>query len=95
MFIRHILFIIASILLVWACAPKQALPPLLKPTEPPGAEVIDYTSLFQEAEALFADQLFEEALEKYGSYLENQPQGVHADMALKRTGDMSRSAGCL
>ena len=39
---RPFLLIIASTVLLWACAPKQPLPPLLKPTPPPEIETIDY-----------------------------------------------------
>jgi branched-chain amino acid transport system substrate-binding protein len=80
-------------ILLWACVPKQPLPPLLKPTEPPRVEIIDHENVFLEAEALFAKQLFEEALAEYGFYLENQPQGAHADSALKRVGDIHVQLG--
>ncbi len=91
--IRPFLIIIASAALLWACVPKQPLPPLLKPTQPFQAETIDYGNVFREAEALFAKQSFEDALAKYGSYLENQPQGAHADTALKRIGDIHLQLG--
>ena len=74
-------------LLLGACAPKQPLPPLLKPTQPPKAEIVDDGKVFREAEALFAQQLFEDALAKYASYLEKQPRGAYADTALQRIGD--------
>ncbi len=86
--IRHLLLIIASTVLVWACAPRQPLPPLLKPTEPPRVEIIDYGNVFLEAEALFAEERFEDALGKYGYYIQHRPDGVHADAALKRMGDI-------
>lgn len=86
--IRHLLLIIASTVLVWACAPRQPLPPLLKPTEPPRVEIIDYGNVFLEAEALFAEERFEDALGKYGYYIQHRPDGVHADAALKRVGDI-------
>ena len=86
--IKHFLLIVASTVPVWTCAPKQPLPPLLKPTVPPMLETIDYGNVFLEAEALFAEQSFEDALIKYGSYLQHQPDGVHADAALKRMGDI-------
>jgi len=86
--IRYFLLIIASTTLVWTCAPRQPLPPLLKPTEPPMVEIIDYGNVFLEAEALFAEQSFEDALIKYSSYIQHQPDGIHADAALKRMGDI-------
>ncbi|MFC1877414.1 penicillin-binding protein activator [Thermodesulfobacteriota bacterium] len=91
--IRHVLLIIASTALVWACAPKKPLPPLLEPTVPPMVETIDYGTMFLEAEALFAQQSFEDALIKYGFYIQYQPDGVHADTALKRMGDIHVQLG--
>ena len=85
---RPFLLIIASTVLLWACAPKQPLPPLLKPSLPPEMETIDYENMFLEAEALFAEQLFEDALAKYGFYIQHQPDGIHADTAFKRMGDI-------
>ena len=70
--IRHVLLIIASTALVWACAPKKPLPPLLEPTVPPMVETIDYGTMFLEAEALFAQQSFEDALIKYGFYIQQE-----------------------
>jgi branched-chain amino acid transport system substrate-binding protein len=85
---RPFLLIIASTVLLWACAPKQPLPPLLKPSLPPEMETIDYENMFLEAEALFAEQSFEDALAKYGFYIQHQPDGIHADTAFKRMGDI-------
>ena len=90
---RYILFIIVSAVLLWTCAPKQAQPPLLKPSLPPELETIDYENLFLEAEVSYAAQWFEEALLKYGSYLQNRPDGLHADKALKRIGDIHLQLG--
>ncbi len=91
--IRHVLLIIASTALVWACAPKKPLPPLLEPTVPPMVEIIDDENMFLEAEASFAAQSFEDALIKYGFYLQHQPDGVHADTARKRMGDIHVQLG--
>lgn len=85
---RPFLLIIASTVLLWACAPKQPLPPLLKPTPPPEIETIDYETMFTEAETLFTEQSFEDALVKYDFYIQQQPDGLHADTALKRMGDI-------
>ncbi len=86
--IRHVFLVVASVALLWACAPKQPLPPPLEPTAPPELETIDYESLFLEAETSFAEQWFENALLQYGSYVQHQPDGVHTDMAIKRMGDI-------
>ena len=64
------------------------MPPLLEPTAPPELEAIDYGNLFLEAQSLYAVQWFEEALLKYDFYIQRQPDGVHADTALKRMGDI-------
>jgi ABC-type branched-subunit amino acid transport system substrate-binding protein len=90
---KHLLLIVASTVLVWACAPRQPLPPVLKPIEPPKVETMDYGRVFLEAEALLAEESYDIALEKYGFYLENQPQGDHADTALKRIGDIYAQRG--
>ena len=66
---------------------------LLKPSLPPEVETIDYENMFLEAEALFAEQSFEDALAKYGFYIQHQPDGVHADTALKRMGDIHLQLG--
>jgi len=86
--IRHVFLVITSVVLLWACAAKQPLPPLPEPTAPPELEPIDYESLFLEAETSYADQWFEDALLQYDSYVQHQPDGVHADMAYKRMGDI-------
>jgi len=86
--IRYFLPIIISTVLVWACASKQPLPPPLKPSLPPEVETIDYENTFLEAEALFAEQSFEDALGKYDFYIQHQPDGVHADIALMRMGNI-------
>ncbi len=85
---KPFLLIIAATVLLWACAPKQALPPLLEPEPPPEVETIDYEAMFMEAESLFSEQSFEEALLKYDFYIQQQPDGLHADTALKRIGDI-------
>jgi branched-chain amino acid transport system substrate-binding protein len=88
-----LLLIILLNILFWACAPKQLLPPLPEPKPPPELKIIDYESDFLKAEALFSEQLFEDALETYGSYIENQSQGVNTDRALKRIGDIHFQMG--
>jgi ABC-type branched-subunit amino acid transport system substrate-binding protein len=90
---RPFLIIIASTVLLWACTPKQPLPPLLEPTRPPEVETVDYENMFLEAEALFAEQLLEDALAKYAFYIQHQPDGFHADTALKRMGDIHVQLG--
>ena len=87
------LLIIVSTVLLWACAPKQAMPPLLKPTPPPEMETIDYENMFLEAETLFEEQLVEDALVKYDFYVQHQPDGRHADTARKRMGDIHVQLG--
>ena len=90
---RPFLLIIASTVLLWACAPKQPLPPLDKPTPPPEVDTIDYETMFREAETLFAEQSFEDALVKYEFYIQQQPDGLHVDTALKRMGDIQVRLG--
>ena len=86
---RDIFLLIISVnMLLWACAPRQPLPPVLEPTPPPKTETIDYEGVFLEAETLFGKQLLEDALEKYRFYLQNLPQGENADTTLKRIGDI-------
>jgi ABC-type branched-subunit amino acid transport system substrate-binding protein len=80
--------IIASVVPLWACAPKHPLPPPLEPEAPPELETMDDENLFLEAEISYAAQWFEDALLKYGAYLQHQPDGVHADVAFKRMGDI-------
>ena len=67
-------------ILASACVPKKPLPPVLQPTAPPKAEFIDYNKVFLEAENLYKQVLFDDALLKYGFYLKNQPDGIHADL---------------
>lgn len=88
--IKHVFFIIisASVVLLWACAPKQPLPPPPEPEAPPELERIDDENVFREAEVSYSVQWFEDALLKYDAYVQHQPDGVHADMAFKRIGDI-------
>lgn len=90
---RPLLIVLASTVLLWACAPKQAPPPLLKPTPPPEIETIDYENMFLEAETLFEERSLEDALTKYDLYIQQQPDGPHADKALKRMGDIHVQLG--
>jgi len=83
-----ILFIALSLGLTWACVPKLPLPPLLEPTPPPEVETIDYYEVYLEAESLFAEQFFEEALERYNFYFANHPEGACADRVLSRIGEI-------
>ncbi|MBW2515096.1 MAG: penicillin-binding protein activator [Deltaproteobacteria bacterium] len=88
--IKHVFFtiVIASVVLLWACAPKQLLPPLPEPEAPPELETIDDENVFREAEVSYTVQWFADALLKYDDYIQRQPDGVHADRALKRMGDI-------
>jgi len=92
---RHaLLFIILLTALTWACAQRQPLPPVMEPTPPPiKLAPIDYQQVFREAEKLYNNQLFDEALEKYTHYVDNQPLGSFADTARKRIGDIHVQLG--
>jgi len=73
--------------LLWSCAPKLPLPPLLEPSPPPSKLApLDYQQVFMQAEELFALERLEQALTQYSIYVNNQSTGPYADKARYRMG---------
>ncbi len=86
---RIILSAVLMAALLWACAPRLPLPPVLEPTPPPGKLApIDYQQVFMQAEELFALERLEQALTQYSIYVNNQSTGPYADKARYRIGDI-------
>ena len=84
---RNILItFLALAILFWGCAQKQLPPVILTPTQPPEIELPDGDAIFSEAEDLYLDNAFDEALKKYAEYLEFYPEGPLADAALFKIG---------
>lgn len=79
---RKALLLFLTILLLPACA---ELTPLIQPS--PGVQSAD-ESLYQEAEAGYRRQAYNQALQKYSAYLERAPQGKHATEARLRQAEL-------
>ncbi|HID29713.1 MAG TPA: tetratricopeptide repeat protein, partial [Desulfobacterales bacterium] len=77
--------ILASLILVWmytpACVPTKA-------KVPPSPEVIQTLKRFEEAERLFQEQAYSEALAIYQDHLKRFPRGPLVDTALMKTGSV-------
>lgn len=82
------------VLVVFACAPKQPVPPTVpRPVPPPPAPVQPPVAvpeetgkeLFEEAERLYAEKRYLNALNNYNEYLYGFPAGPFAADALWRT----------
>ncbi len=75
--------------LLWSCAPRLPLPPVLAPSPPPSKLApIDYQQVFIQAEELFALERLEQALTQYSIYVNNRSTGPFADKARYRIGDI-------
>ena len=86
---RIILSAIVMAGLIWGCAPRLPLPPVLEPTPPPSKLAsIDYQQVFLQAEELFALERLDQALTQYSIYVNNQTTGPYADKARYRIGDI-------
>ncbi len=91
---RIILSVILMVGILWACAPRLPLPPVLEPTPPPSELApIDYQQVFMQAEELFALERLDQALTQYNIYVNNQSTGPYADKARYRMGDIHFQLG--
>ena len=77
--------ILTSLLFVWMCTPA-CLP--TKAKVPPSPEFIQTVKRFEEAERLFQEQAYSEALAIYRDHLRRFPRGPLVDTALMKTGSV-------
>jgi ABC-type branched-subunit amino acid transport system substrate-binding protein len=83
------LFILLGLLgLFWACAPQKPLPHLPESAEPPKKEVLTGKSIFDNAETLYKNKLFDAARGEYMAYISQYPQGEDAARAWLRLGEL-------
>lgn len=87
---RNSIFIVGALLLIWSCAPK---PVVVTEPEPEAAPVSIDEKLFVEAEGLYAQESYENALALYERYVDRYPHGPSAAVALLRMGAIHTELG--
>jgi len=84
---RNSIFIVGALLLIWSCAPK----PVVTELEPAPGSIDE--KMFAEAEELYAEESYEEALVLYERYVGRYPDRPSAAVALLRMGAIHTGLG--
>ena len=81
---------LVCLFVLWICAP--ACVPIMEEV-PVSPEVTQALDLFEEAEQLFQEQAYSEALAIYQDHLSRFPKGPHVDIALMKMGSVYMAMG--